>query len=560
MTEDPAADRWHVKYTFAEPVRGMVFSRNTNKFRASSWRATSGGKDVAWKEILGREALVIDDPKGAKTIEVSFATDAKTKPSDYELNVAFTEGSRMLFTGHLAGVPMGCSGEPDCDIHDLELDLALKGYDPTAEPRWTFRTNPKRGVLTLDSNGSGELTWRPTGAIASQGTYVYFGGLAPIETTYGRVVLDPGLPTWMRRSAEETIPKLLTWYASETRTAPDHKPLLFLSFGGSDRRGRNFGGGGLPGVAQVDAEGSGWLTETSEARAEWLRFLGHELFHIWNGDLFHRKDSSDAWISEGAADYFAARALVALSESNSKIFADSLVKAANRCLVTLPHGVPLRPQDGTPEYPCGMTFFSWIDHVDPKKAGSASAVLADVFARARAAGSSQYSTAEVLEAAARAGVDKTSIEAIKGAVESGLPADADIFFADRLGAIGIKVDRVAVTETEVDRREMLSAIGVHMARCDCEKRIAFNYDEDPGFIDFNDVPQCNVLRGVRVVEVEGKPLTAVMTALQALMNRKNLTEVRFRREDAKQPETLRCREKTVPRFRRLLRAAGGPKP
>jgi hypothetical protein len=557
VTERPAADRWRVKYTFAEPVRGIAFVRNANKFRSKSWWATSGGDDLAWKVVEDREAAVIENARGSREIEVAFATDVETKQSDYEVNVGFTDGSRLLFTGHLEVRPLTCPHEPGCATKDLVLapQAAIKS------DRWKFRSDGDRRIVTIDQSELGEVVRRPLATPRARSTYVYFGNLTPIETPYGRLFVDPGLPPWMRRAAETRIPEILDFYAAETRTTLTDKPLIFVSFGGSERGTRSTGGGGLHRQVQLAAWGTGWTKETPEGRIEWLRFLGHELFHIWDGDLFTYQRAEDSWICEGAADYFAARALIALSESTSQHFADTLVKTANRCLVTLPHRSPVESQKGRPVYSCGMTFFSWMDHVNPTKAGSASAVFADVFARARAAGSSEYSTADVLDAATRIGIDKASIETINGALKSGLPGDADIFFAARLGAMGVKAERVAVTESQVGRRELLGTIGVHMARCDCEKRIAFNSDDGDGIVDFNDVPECNVLRGVRVVEVEGKPLSGDLgAAYQALADRKDMKAIRFRREGAEKAETLRCREATVPRFRRLLRLANGPKP
>lgn len=488
VTERPGADRWHVKYTFAEPVRGIAFDRSSNKFRASSWRATSGGKDLSWKVIEGREAILIDDPKGSNAIELAFESNSDDLHAEYELNVDFSEGSHLLYTGHFGVRVLGCPKEA-CEPNEL---VATK---PTSEHgvHWTFRTDPGRGIVTTSSKGLGELEWAPSGRVASQGTYVYFGALVPIDTKFGRVILDPGLPGWMRRSAEEAIPKIFDFYATELRTPLPKQPLVTLSFAGAAEKGRGTGGGVLPGVMQVGAFGAEWLAESPEARVHWMRTLAHEAFHLWNGDLFMPKSSGDTWLSEGVADYFAQRGLVALSVSDERRYGDSLIGAANRCLLTSPHGLPLRGHRlGGPEYACGMTLFSLIDRSARANQSSGGLVLADVFAKAAASGSAQYGSDDVLEAAARAGVDPATTLMIGAILKVGLPPDTDSLFAERLRAMGIAVDRVPLSAAGVTGDELLSITGIEMAACDCKQRISFNYKADEALLDFLDASECKV--------------------------------------------------------------------
>ncbi len=548
-TEIPSADRWRVKYTFKEPVAGIAFERSANKLRAPAWTAYADGKPASWSTVNGLEALVAEGAP-VREIELLFPTDVDTKPADYELNAAFSDGGRLLYTGHFSFRVLVCPNGPSC----ATAELAPTKVPTDGDVRWTFRTLAERGIVALDGQARGELAWTPTGRLLSQGTYVYFGGLEPIETPHAKIIVDPGMPAWMRSTAEDAAPELLAWYESETGAQLARKPFLILSFGGTDQRGRTSSGGGLPGLMQLGAWGKDWLKDDDATRIHWKKSLAHELFHLWNGDLFSRKRDDEGWLSEGSADFMAYRALLAVGEIDEQRYRTAVVDAANKCLLGLRYGALLGKRlPGQAEYSCGMTLFTWADAATRTRGSSATRVLGAVFADAKARGDNQYGTEDVLDAVTHAAGDATTSSTMEGILRKGLPTDADTLFATKLRAMGWQVDLVPLAESTADKGSIVSAIGVVMARCDCDKRISFNSENH--MIHFLDVPECNVLRDVRVDEIEGKPLAGSPgAAYDALVARKNPRQITFRAVGAPKPTRLGCRnDAEPPSFRRLLR-------
>ena len=115
ITEDPAADRWVASYHFAQPLMGVRFERGHDApFRAKSWRALADGKKpMEWGTSDGAEALSSVEP--FSDLVVSFPTDDSKKQSGYWLTATFSDGGRLLYTGHFAVALLPC-GTGSSDI------------------------------------------------------------------------------------------------------------------------------------------------------------------------------------------------------------------------------------------------------------------------------------------------------------------------------------------------------------------------------------------------------------------------------------------------------------
>ena len=108
---------------------------------------------------------------------------------------------------------------------------------------------------------------------------------------------------------------------------------MFLSYTKSDRDFSGLGGGTLEGLVQLNATGSRWERETPESIIKWFRFLAHESFHFWNGQMLKtRLDPSEEWLSEGSAEYFALVALKDFGLISEAEFHQKIIEAANKCI------------------------------------------------------------------------------------------------------------------------------------------------------------------------------------------------------------------------------------
>lgn len=542
-------DRWEVTYRFLEPVRGIAFERGQNRFRGSKWIASADGGEtnVTWSEVDGREAIVVAASGLMKELKISLVTDTEAKVSDYLVNAAYSDGSRLFYTGHFAARPVRCPTSA-CDGTQLTLADSLKA----ADIEWRFETEQGRDIQVLDRRATSSFEWRPMSGEPGQGTYVYFGNLMPRETSFGNVIMDPALPKWMRETADDFMPKLLAWFAKDTSTKLTFKPFIVVTAPAVDEPGRHSKGGTLPGLVQLAVWGEDWKKESPEVREAWLKFLAHELFHLWNGEMFQRRPGrGEAWLTEGSSDYFALRALRALGIIDDAKVGKFVVDAVNHCLVAL-GPLPLAKAWGwgTPEYTCGAVAWALADSI----ARSNDQTVGDVFGRVFASAKDRnYGTDDVLAELRKLGKADAPVALIGQIVRTGLTERAEARFAAELGNSGIAVQTIAPSAARLDDFRFASLVGRELARCDCDRRISFNLTERA--LAFDDVPQCSSLRGIRVVGL-GKlvlPKDAAL-AYDALVARDDTVPIELRVEGKKEPLRLRCRDdyRRLP-FKKLLK-------
>ena len=297
LIEDiPATDSWRAALTFAQPVSEIDWVRPAT-FRAERWKADRG----RWLD--GK--LVFDRP--TRKVVFEFPTDTRDLIKDYTPNLAFTEGSRLLYNGH------------------------FRAGDWPHE--WTFRS-PRTMRTILD----------PT---KDDDTYVYFGSIPPVETDRMTLIVDPGLPPWIAAQMRDRAPKLMDYYARILGRELGFKPLVLLSYGGDATSGFSFKGGTLPGLVQLAVQGKGWTTQSDEGTELWFFHLAHELFHITG----HPAEDAE-WLSEGMADHAAFLALRDLGVIDEARRKRHLVEWANECIVKL-EGKPLRQANPRNFYTCG---------------------------------------------------------------------------------------------------------------------------------------------------------------------------------------------------------------
>src|SRR5207237_3606322 len=122
------------------------------------------------------------------TVVLEFKSDLRPREKDYHVNVGFSDGSRLLYTGHLRSRPI----------------FGVGTYDPRENivHEWHFATDPARRIRVLDVAGTGLLRWPTPSAHWYGDTFVYFGGIRPVSTRNLLLIADPALPPWL-------VPRLL---------------------------------------------------------------------------------------------------------------------------------------------------------------------------------------------------------------------------------------------------------------------------------------------------------------------------------------------------------------
>jgi hypothetical protein len=77
-----------------------------------------------------------------------------------------------------------------------------------------FEFVARGGERVVVSGGGSSVPERWAGP--DQGTYAYFGTLAPIETANVRAVIDLGLPKWLKARIDDLLPRVFAYYAKRT--------------------------------------------------------------------------------------------------------------------------------------------------------------------------------------------------------------------------------------------------------------------------------------------------------------------------------------------------------
>lgn len=494
VQERPAQDRWLVEYRLSTPAMGLRFVRNRSRYRAARWRIVAPA-GVAWTERDGHEELVTTDGAPIERVQIEFDTLLENQRKDYELNKAFSDGSRLLYTGQLVAYPLMCRGSEPCPVTDTS---------PAADPasRWQFRTAGGRWIRLLDRAGVGTLSWTPSSEHALDGTYVYFGNIQAVEEGGITAIIDPALPSWMRVMTQRLVPRLFGHYAAKMGHDLTTRPLFLLSFGGFAQGGHSMGGGVLRGLVQLSVEGEDFREPSPDATLYWHRFLAHEIFHLWNGDRFVTDiGPHEEWLSEGGADYLAFSALRDLGLMDQGAFQQQVIQAANLCLTQL-DGRPLLapPPRFLSFYPCGMTLMAWADGAARRAGFDIYEVLRRVFAVAAAREMPRYSTYDFLEQMERVTGDPLAVGPLELVLRTGIQEAADTFFAQQLGAAGIPATLVEPREAILTPHQVRMLLANQLVRCDCTSEIPARVRQDA--IEIGAHASCSVFRnGARITHV-----------------------------------------------------------
>ena len=455
--EELPSDTWRATYRFSRPLQRITFSRERGPLR-TTWKVVEPA-GAAWKTEGDRESLVLAAPSDRLVLE--FATNSADREKDYNLNIAFTDGSRLLYTGHFL-------------------------IDEADESPWTFRTAPERDVRLLDRHGRGSLEW-PGG----DETYVYFGSVAPVVTDRMTLLVDRGLPSWIETRIRALAPKQLDYFAKQLGRELSFKPLVFLSYVDDQSPGISFKGGTLTGLVQIAVTGQGWATENAEAAEKWYSRLSHEIFHLYNAHEFEH-DREGEWLAEASADAAALRAMRDNGVIDAAREKQLVVEAANECIVRL-EGKPILKGASRTFYACGL--------LTQLLAGD------DVFAVYRKMFKPNYTTADFLANARHAA-------RIEEFVRRGPSGPTDVYVASLLHDIGIDVTRVppdqATATQNITRFMLIDSI----RRCACRTSLpqctSLGRVEKVGDLDARRFPpqaRAALLAGESDVTVDGQVVT-----------------------------------------------------
>lgn len=395
VAEVTGSDRWRVTIRQPKPTDAFVFPHSRHQFRAAKWSIIEPADGAHWSTVDGHDAIVLDSP--AAKVTVDFGSDFGFLEKDYNLNVPFTDGSRLLYTGHLR---------------------SRRREDTTVAPhQWTFTSSPGRLIRIFGDVGAGKLTWSQEWG---DETFVYFGSIVPERTPRMTLIVDPGLPEWVEKQMRELVPRQFDFFARMTRTELPFTPLIVVSYGGARGSGRTFSGHGLQGMLAISISGEQWMPHTGDAEQYWFRHLAHEAYHLW-GAQAHRNAEEAEWLSESMAEYASLLASLDAGVMDAEAVNAFLAAARESCASRL-NATPLRnslgPGQSQNVYTCGAVLQSIVDRA-ARRAGS------DIWSVWRATWTHRgpYTTRDYIEAVRAITKDEQVAELVDEVVNRGLAGE-----------------------------------------------------------------------------------------------------------------------------------------
>jgi hypothetical protein len=334
-------DAWVVDYALPGPIGALAFRRP--RIPRDAWRIV----DPPGATLVGRYVV---SPTPFQRLRIELPTSSMQPDKEYRPFYRYADSGLLAYTGQLSVARAVC-GAADCP--------GGHGLSPGVPYAGTLTVVPAAGekVVVYGHSPAPEASV----ALGDDGTYAYFGNLAPVETGSFVGVLDRGMPAWMRTRVSTDLPRLFELYGRRLGPLDDPKPTVFLTFA-TREHGMSLGGGVLePHVVAIDLElEAARLSESSSTPLDIDRLVAHEAAHFWNADQHgHRDEPGAAWLHEGGADALSARALRAVGALDEAAYRATLSEAASECALWLSGGEPLvasgRPGHARAFYVCGAT-------------------------------------------------------------------------------------------------------------------------------------------------------------------------------------------------------------
>ncbi|HEX6200399.1 MAG TPA: hypothetical protein VF150_09055 [Thermoanaerobaculia bacterium] len=459
VEEVPAEDAWRVYYSLDAPAAGLELGGGGAPFRREAWGVAVAGAEASWRSAGGRERLCFSRP--ARVVSVSFRAGSVPPPEEPGLALAWSDGSRVLDTGHLLARPLeSCDGE---------------GGPPAAEDpahRFTFRTTPGRAVRLPGAAAAGELRWEPPAGGGAAATWVYFGAVEPVEGGAATVLLDPGLPTRLRSGLAEAVPRLAEDLGARADAAGPAPLFVLVAWGGEDGPGASIATAARPGVLLASARGAGWREEDGGERPDWHAGIARGLFRS-RALAAPPPEEGAAWLPEAASEYLGSEAAVAYGGGDEAEAGRRLVARANDCLVRLGGRNLPAAAEADPEVwgSCGTVAMAAADGA--LRRGTPPRGLAALFGRLfeHAAATGGYDARAFLGGLQELGAEPRAVADLRWLLRGEGAAEGDRFLQRLLGHAGLRAQRVAPEDAlaagSVEPDTLGAAVARALGRCYC---------------------------------------------------------------------------------------------
>jgi hypothetical protein len=325
-----------VRYSLSAGVTRFRLANVQQAIQSDTWRIDTAGLKLDKGEV--------SDPTGTpfKTFDILIRPDSKQRDRIYPALSRIGSQGWLVYAAYL---------QPQ----DSSADLSVA---------------PRPGWVGLQPEGT---------RLQTRG-YAYYGPEAQVTRGRVTVIAASDTPAWLSRSIREDADSAIGFYTHRLGVTLRRKPMLIIGY--EPDTGVGWRGDTSEGVVAVRFYSARWLKESEEWRGLVSKFVSHEFFHLWNGQIFAPKENDrDAWLHEGGADYAALMAARASGRLSDTVLRDELGRSFNGCARWLgAKGVVASPpQGGSAIYECGM-LAQWLADLQTRSVSGGRNDVLDVWA------------------------------------------------------------------------------------------------------------------------------------------------------------------------------------
>ncbi|PRP95853.1 hypothetical protein ENSA5_37220 [Enhygromyxa salina] len=323
-------DVWIVHYRFSEPQTALLFDTAHGDYRTSYWTPLDEG--VQLENLDGLDGLFFEVPAQEVRLQIRRPSSrvAGTRPF-----LKFSDNSLAFYSGQLALLTVDSRVAAEALHGDLSL---WHGQQPPV-----FVTFEANGPIVTDRRETPERV--TVTAHLGAGPYIYDGPIPVIRTDASIMVVDPGLPEWLRVGVPKNLAAVDEALKGRWQTdIPDAVNLL--AWEGPGEEWHNTGRAEGSQIA-MSILGTRYLQPNQEVLADLIWFFAHERAHHFQ---LRPGVPIEEWPLEGAADMMATIVLADLSLIDQRGLQRRYARVQHQCAQELAQG-PLDQLQGA--HACG---------------------------------------------------------------------------------------------------------------------------------------------------------------------------------------------------------------
>jgi hypothetical protein len=393
------ATTWQVSYSFNKPVTRIQFNTSPLDFRIKYWQNFSNKAELITEN--GSQNIVFPSPTRSFKFEIN-QLDNNFYLRQYTPFIEFSDKSSAIYLGH---------------YYLAEVIAADKKYSSELlTSKLQLSASKKTKILYKQKESFKKIKFNNI----TEHEYAYFGQINTKSNNGFKLIIDPNLPKWLLKSYTKAIPKIFDYYSKNLYRNLNYHPLILIAYDDSNQKPR-YDGGALFSQLALNFVGDAWKQDPEKNRAALLKFVAHEIAHLWNSYSYNYESANESynniiWMHEGGADALAYRALLDLGLISNEWFENQFKNSFEPCAYDI-YFAPINGFDQVNKsrtaYSCGAVISLLFEKI--KKDQTVFDLWQDVFTYN---GENSYSQEDYFEVLKKHQVQQKSIDQITSILNS----------------------------------------------------------------------------------------------------------------------------------------------